>query len=250
MKLLLTMSLLVVATLLGGCVTETSGGLPAPASADSRVRAQLDLARGYLEQRDLARARLALEKALEIEPREVEAHVLSAVLFHAENEYELAEKHYKTALRLDPDNSQALNNYGTFLYSRGRYEDAIVPLTALVQDTGYRARSQAFESLGFAQLQAGYKEEAEASFTRALELNFRQPGSSLELAQMAYERGEYAKAARRLEEYKVLARQNAQSLCLGLKVATAQGDANQVASYGLALKNLFPEQADQCQATK
>ncbi len=233
---------------LGGCVTETSGGLPAPAPKEDRVTAQLDLARGYIEQRDLTRAKEPLERALEIDPTSVEAHVLTAIVNHAENEYELAETHYRRALRLEPRNSQALNNYGSFLYDQGRYDEAVLQLSKLVRDTNYRARGQAFENLGLANLRAGNAEAAEANFKRALELNFRQPRATLELADMAYGRGEYQQAAARLLEYKTMARQNARSLCLGVKVHTALGDADQVASNALALKNLFPKQADQCQA--
>lgn len=238
--------LVVLLGLLSACITETTGGLPPPAPTEDRVQAQLDLARGYLEQRDFGRAQPALQKALEIDPRHVEAHVLNAVLFHAQNEFELAEFHYKTALRIEPDNAQALNNYGTFLYSRGRFEDAIVPLSNLVKDTGYRARSQAFENLGMAQLRTGAVDAAEASFQRALELNFRQAGATLELAEIAFNRGELQKAQSRLLEFKTMARQNARSLCLGLKVATGLGDEDQAASNQLALNNLFPAVADQC----
>ena len=45
-----------------GCVTETTG-VPQPADADSRVQAQLDLARGYLEQGNTERARTAQQSA-------------------------------------------------------------------------------------------------------------------------------------------------------------------------------------------
>ena len=239
---------ILVSFALAGCVTETTGGLPGPAPKDARVQAQLDLARGYIEQRDLSRARGPLEKAVEIDPTNVEVHVLTAIVYHAEAEYEIAESHYKRALRLEPNNAQALNNYGTFLYSRERYDDAIKQLEKLVKDTGYRARSQAFENLGLANLQAGNLSDAESNFQRALELNFRQPRATLELADIAYNRGEYKAAAARLMEFKTMARQNARSLCLGVKVGTALGDADQAASNALALKNLFPDQADQCQA--
>jgi type IV pilus assembly protein PilF len=210
------------------------------------VEAQLDLARGYLEQGDLNRARPPLEKALQIDPQHVEALVLGAVLFHAENEYELAEQYYQRALDIEPGNAQALNNYGTFLYSRGRYRDALVPLSRLVRDTSYRSRSQAFENLGMAYLRADDEAEAEAAFLRSLELNFRQAGATLELAELAYGRGEYEAAASRLMEFKTMARQSARSLCLALKVAQATGDNDQAASNELALNNLFPDQAGQC----
>ena len=238
--------LLLIALLAGGCVTQSTGGLPGPAPTEERVEAQLDLARGYIEQRDFVRAQAPLQKALEIDPRHVEAHVLSAVLFHAQGEYELAEQHYQYALRIDPQNAQALNNYGTFLYARGRFDDAIVPLSALVKDTGYRARSQAFENLGMAQLRTGDVAAAEASFQRALDLNFRQPGATLELAEIAYSRGDLQQAESRLLEYKTMARRNARSLCLGVKVAAGLGDKDQLASDTMALKNLFPAAAEQC----
>jgi len=244
MHRLATLAAFVVAV--SGCVTETTGGLPPPAPTEDRVQAQLDLARGYLEQRDFNRAQPALQKALEIDPRHAEAHVLNALFFHAQNEYELAEMHYKTALRIDPTNAQALNNYGTFLYARGRFDDAIKPLSELVKDTGYRARSQAFENLGMAQLRTGNTDAAEASFQRALELNFRQAGATLELADIAYQRGALEQAAGRLMEFRTMARPNARSLCLGLKVARGLGDEDQVASNSLALRNLFPAAAEQC----
>jgi type IV pilus assembly protein PilF len=243
------LALAVMAAILAGCVTEISGGLPPPASTENRVRAQLDLARAYLEQRENSRAKPALSKALDIDPRNVEAHVLSAVLFHTEKEYELAEFHYKTALRIDPDNAQALNNYGTFLYSRERYADAIVPLDKLVRDTSYRARSQAFENLGLVQLRLGEKTLAEASFDRALELNFRQARATLELADIAYDRGDIGLATSRLLEFRTMAQQNARSLCLTLKVATATDDNDLASSTALALNNLFPDQAAQCQVS-
>jgi type IV pilus assembly protein PilF len=231
-----------------GCVTETSGGLPAPASLESRAQAQLDLAQGYLEQGDFARARIPLAKALEMDPKNAEVHVFYAFLFNRENEYELAESHYQQALKLEPRDAQALNNYGAFLYARGRYTDAVQTLSLLVQDTGYRARSQAFENLGLALLRSGDAVASEAAFIRSLELNFRQSTATLELAAMAYGRGDYAGAAARLLEYKTMARQSPRSLCLGIQVGTATGDIDQVSSNLLALNNLYPEQADKCQA--
>ena len=240
--------LFVLVLALPGCITESSGGMPPPASAEDRAQAQLDLARGYLEQRDFSRARIPLGKALEIDPKRVEAHVLYAVLYNQEKEYELAESHYQKALKLESRNAQALNNYGGFLYARGRYTDAVKQLTLLVKDTSYRARSQAFENLGLALLHSGDVVASEAAFKRSLELNFRQARATLELADMAYGRGDFAGAAARLLEYKTMSRQDARSLCLGIKIGTATGDNDQVSSNLLALNNLFPEQADKCQA--
>ncbi len=229
-----------------GCVTEVTGGLPGPKPEEERIQAQLDLARGYIEQRDFKRARPPLRKALEINSRHVEALVLNAVVLTAENEYDIAETYYKRALSAEPQNAQALNNYGSFLYARGRYADALVPLSELVKDTGYRARAQAFENLGLAQLKVEDAAAAKRSFRRALELNFRQPRSNLELAHLAYDAGDYKLAQSQLISFRTYARPNARSLCLGVKLGVALGDENQRASNALALKNLYPKRAETC----
>ena len=233
---------------LSGCVTETTGGLPAPAEDPARIEAQLDLARGYIEQRNLTRAKTSLNKALEIDPGHVEARVLYAVVLQSENEFELAEENYRAALRVAPTNPQALNNYGRFLYARKRYAEAVDVLSILVQNTGYRARAQAFENLGLSLIAVDRSDEAHAAFTRALELSFRQPRSNLELADIELARGNHATARSQLISFRTYARSTARSLCLGIKINRALGNADEVASDTLALKNLFPDQAPQCLA--
>ena len=235
--------------LVGGCVTETTGNLPEPATLNERVQAQLDLARGYLENRDFTRARSPLNRALEIDPRSVEANVLMGVLSQAESDPELAEQHFKSALRLEPDNAQALNNYASFLYAQQRYSEAVERLRKLVRDPDYRARSQAYENLGLAELRLDNTDLARQAFQRSLLLNDRQARSSLELAVLDYEAGELAAAQEHYDRYRQTARQTPRSLCVGMKLGSAAGDADQLASYAMALQNLFPEsrEAKQCQ---
>lgn len=245
----LTTVLLASVLALTSCVTETTGGIPGPAPREDRVRAQLDLARGYMENRDWSRAKVPLRRALEIDPTNTEVHVLSGVLFQAENEPELAEEHFNRAIRISPDDPQALNNYGGFLYARQRYEEALVPLAKLVENTNYRARPQVYESLGMAYLQLDRLEEAEGAFARALELNFRLARANLELAGILYERDEIDKANEHFFLYNRVGRPTARSTCLGLKLAIATKDADQEARYRLSLRNLFAEQAEQCLKT-
>jgi len=244
--------LLLLLLSLQGCVTESSGGLPDPAPASTRLRAQLDLARGYLEQGNLERARISLNKALEIDSRAVEPHVLLGVLNSAESENAIAEKHFKSALAIDPVNSQALNNYGSFLYSQQRYEEAVNRLRLLVKDTEYRARGQAYLNLGLAELKVGEVANARDSFNRSLQLNFAQPRASLELAQIAYDEGEYSIAREHYDGFRSQAPQNARTLCLGMKLANTNADTDRMASYALALGNLFPNsiEAEQCVVPK
>ncbi|MEZ5549868.1 MAG: type IV pilus biogenesis/stability protein PilW [Pseudomonadales bacterium] len=230
--------------LLGGCVTQSTGGLPDPGTTEERVQAQLQLARGYIETGKNDQARRPLNKALRIDPKSVEAHVLLALIYEMEGENVLAEKHFKQALGYDPRNSQALNNYGSFLYARGRYSEAVDRFRVLVKDTNYRARPQAYENLGFAELRAGQTAAAKDSFSRALQLNPTQPRSSLELAQIHYDNRDLLAAQENYDAFRTQSRQTARSLCLGMKLAHRSGNTDQLASYSLALKNLFPDSVE------
>lgn len=230
--------------LMPGCVTETTGGLPQPAEDSVRVKAQLDLARAYLEARHFERARAPLSRALAIDSTSVEAHVLLAVLNEAEDDLVSAEEHYKLALRYDADDPQALNNYGSFLYGQERYEESVVVLRKVVLDPNYRVRSQGYENLGLAELKIGELERAKAAFVRSLRLNFNQARSSLELADIAYTAGEFAKAQDFYDSFRTQARQTPRSLCLGMKLAQTNNKTDELASYALALNNLFPESAE------
>lgn len=238
----MTLRQLVLVSLLGllsGCVTTTTG--PTPAPVDQRVQARLDLARGYIENGEFDRARPALDRALKLDPRSVEANVLMGLLNESQFDYDLAERHYKAALAAAPRNPQALNNYASFLFAQQRYDESVQLLRLLVEDSDYRARSQAYENLGLAELKVGEVEQAEAAFNHALRLNLAQTRSSLELADLAYTQGDYVAAADYYDTFRTRARQTPRSLCLGMKLAHATGDVDQVASYGLALKNLFPD---------
>jgi type IV pilus assembly protein PilF len=234
---------LLVGVLLTGCVTETTG-TRSPAPREMQLRAQLDLARGYLEQREWARAREPLTRALEIDPRSAEAFTLMAVSYQGQREHELAEQYYRRALRVDPRNARALNNYGAFLFAEGRFREALEPLRTLVRDPSYPDRARAYESLGLTELQVGNSERAREAFERALSIDPQMPRSILELAAIAYGAGDLPRAGRHYDAFRATARQTSASLCLGLRLARAAGDDDQVASHELALRNLFPDSAE------
>jgi len=230
-----------------GCVT-TDTGRREPAPKHVQLQAQLDLARGYLEQRSWNRAKSPLERALAIDPRSAEAYTLMGVMFQGQNETRLAEEAYQRALRLNPRHVMALNNYGSFLYAQGRYEEALGPQRTLVRDPSYRERARAYENLGLTELEVGNTGRARDAFQRALSFNVVLPRSSLELARMAYEEGDRQSAEQYYDMFRSRARQTPRSLCLGIRLAGDAGNSDQAASYAIALKNLYPNspEASRC----
>lgn len=244
--------LLVLCTLvlLSGCITTTTGTTREEGSKKARVKAQIDLARGYLANNNFQRARRPLEKALELDSKSVEGNVLKAIVHQREQEYPLAERHYKLALRYDSDNAQALNNYGGFLYSQGRVEEALVPLRKSVKDTSYSARSQAFLNLGLVEFSLDHVDEARNAFQRSLMLDSTMVRPHLELADIYFEDGNMVRSSQHYNQYRQGANQSPRSLCLGLRLAAILERRDEQSSYRMALQNLYPgsEEAHTCEA--
>jgi len=227
--------------LIGGCVTTETGNGPKAGTQQQRLQAHLELARGYLAKSDYANARRPLENALKVDPSSAEAHVLMATVDVANGDKELADKQYRDALRYEPKNSMAQNNYGTFLFSEGRYKEAAQHLKAAANDTSYPRRAQAYENLGLTQLKLNEPADAEQSFLRALMMNKLQPRSAFELADLYFKAGDFPRAKQYFDQFNGMTQPTARSLWLGVRLSRVLGDQDQLASYALALKNLFPD---------
>lgn len=241
-RLLGVAALALVWLAVNACTTTVVGNTgPQKGTRAQRVEAHLALARGYLENGDLERARGPLESALKIDPESSEVHVLLAVLYQAQGEKkDLVEREYRLALQYAPDNAQALNNYGIFLYEGGRYEEARKQFQRAVGNVDYPARAQAYENLGLCLLRLGDVEGAEQAFQRSLRLNATGARANLELSDIYFQAGDYPTAARYYSAFARAAPQGPRSLWLGIQLARALDNQDMAASYALALRNLYP----------
>jgi type IV pilus assembly protein PilF len=226
--------------LLTSCITTATGGAQVGTDAQ-RLQAQLDLARGYLETGDIDNARRPLERALQIDPSSAEAHVLMATVYLADGDKRLVEQEYRQAIHHSPRNSMARNNYGTFLFAEGRYKEAAEQLKQAANDPKYPRRAQAYENLGLTELRLDDATDAQESFQRALMLNAAQPRACYELASIYFGNGDFPAAKEYLDQFNAMSRPTSRSLWLGIRLSRVLGDENQLASYAVALKNMFPE---------
>jgi Tfp pilus assembly protein PilF len=112
----------------------------------------------------------AIGKALAIDPNLAEAY---SALCQNKNRYEYdadgAETACRRALELDPNSPVAHKTYSNFLYTRGRFSEAIDEIQAamMLQPVSYRNQQMYALTLYF----AGRFGEAENQFKRLLELN-------------------------------------------------------------------------------
>jgi tetratricopeptide (TPR) repeat protein len=110
-----------------------------------------------------------------------------------------AEKHYRAALQLRPENGAALTNLGALYLQMGKTAEARQLLEqAAAQDP---ANAQAHSGIATAYLAEGQKRLAHDHFARALEANLNNPNAVYHLVKLAYELKTFATAARILGEY-------------------------------------------------
>jgi Tfp pilus assembly protein PilF len=76
------------------------------------VQARLNKAVVYLDCGDYKKARVELERAVEIDPNDAEAQVALGVAARGEGKFDLARKSYERALDIEPDYPPALYNMG------------------------------------------------------------------------------------------------------------------------------------------
>ncbi|QKQ69227.1 type IV pilus biogenesis/stability protein PilW [Acinetobacter sp. RF15A] len=211
----------------------------------TKVRTQL--AAEYLKSGDLDSAKRALDQALESNSRDSQANMMMGVLLQQEGSplnLEKAETYFKRAISADPKNAQARNNYGTYLYQLGRYNDAIEQFKIAGATLGYDQRFRALENMGRIYLKTGDVVNAEKTFKQALQANRDSYISMLELAEIFYLNQQFP-AATQMYEHFVRGvgqkNQSARALWIGIRTARANGDRLGMQVLVNQLRALFPE---------
>ena len=232
--------------LLASCVTEKTGGFNADVSPERALTNYLQLARGYLEEDDLANTRRHLANAARIDPDNSELFGIWGLLYSREGDTDLADESFRKALRIDRSNSQTRNNYSAFLYANGRYEEAYTQLELVVQDTEYPQRPQAFENLGLTALILDRVPEAEIAFNRALQLRNTQVRSVTELLDIALLRNDAAAAQRYYNNLQTLQQfygisLSSRHLLQVARLSLLQGNITQATEMGELLKTNYPD---------
>ena len=231
---------LLSALLISGCVTTERGGL-AKADDEKTLEYSLQLAMNYIRNNNWDAAKRHLRTALEIDDASAEVNEAMALVSQNTGEIELAEKHYRRAVKLDPKFSRIRNNYAAFLYQQKRYSDATKQLERVVQDTLYDKRSSAYVNLGRSYLQLNNIEGAEAAFYRAYRMDRNNIPLQYQLAEVYFQMENYPKAQGFYDSYRSQVKQQpAQALWLGIQLADKFDNDNALSSFSLALKNLYP----------
>ena len=219
---------------------------PIPESAEQQNVSRLaelytQLGIGYLREGKYDIASRRLNRALELEPKYATAHHAMALLQEQLNRPEQGEVHYRQAIALDPNYSEALNNYGRFLCSQERLDEAEAHFLKAVDNPLYETPQAAFSNAGVCLYQAGNLDGGETYLRRALQADPKLPIALLTMAELSLSKDRPLPARAYLQRYLEVAPHSPRSLWLGIKIERELGDRNAASSYALLLKANYPD---------
>lgn len=243
-KLAFITTICMSAIFITACQTQTTMVKKDPEKA---VKVRTQLAAEYIKSGDLDSAKRTLDQALEMNSRDSAANMMMGILLQQEGSkvsMDKADAYFKRAISADPQNAQARNNYGTYLYQIERYNDAIEQLNVAGTTLGYEQRYKAFENVGRIYLKLGDMPNAEKSFKQALQVNRDSYISMLELSEIFYLKQQTAAATQLYEQFvRGVGQKNqgARALWIGIRNARANSDTMGMQALVNQLRALFPE---------
>jgi type IV pilus assembly protein PilF len=235
LRLIAVLSLLLT---LGAC-SSTSTVREADRQKSAEANAELGLRYMLQGKNDIALEKF--KRALDQDPKSAVAHHYIAELYRRLGENDDADRHYRRAISLNPEESSAYNNYGVFLCNQKKYEQAEKQFQAVLKNPVYTGRAQTLENLGMCMREGGETAKAEDYFRKALQTDPRLPNSLLAMADISLKGGNALSSRAYLQRYSEVGAPTPESLWLGIRVERILGDKSAVSSYGLMLKNNFPE---------
>jgi type IV pilus assembly protein PilF len=234
-------SLLMLLGLLQACYVPVEPELSDPEKA-SAVNVQLGI--GYMQQNNLEVANEKLSKALRQDPDSAAAHNAYAMLQDRLLQTEKAEYHYEKATKLDPKNSQAANNYGTFLCRHGRELDSEKYFLRALKNPLYSTPEFAYTNAALCLMRVGEAEEtskAKEYLRKAIAAKNDFAPALLAMGNLLFEEGDYAAAKPYLDHYHLVARTTARSLWLAIRNTLQLDGKGDVAELAQRLRTDFPD---------
>lgn len=200
--------------LLSACVTVEKG--PSDPEKASAINVQLGI--GYLQQNKLELANEKLLKALAYNPKSASAHNAYAILQDRLLVKDKAAYHYEKATTLDPQDSQAANNYGTFLCRNNQEAKSETYFLRALKNPLYRTPEFAYTNAALCLIKIGKKDKAVGYLSKALAANSNFPVALVTMGKVAFDDQNYKNAKLYLDRYHLVAKPSAKSLWLSIRI--------------------------------
>lgn len=228
----------VASLLLAACASSP----PPEEQGNARRAAQTntDLGRQYIARGDYEVALDKLKRAIAYDKTYAPAHTVLAFLYETLGDDAMAGKEYKEAVRYDPDDGSANNNYGAFMCASNRWNEAEPYFERALKDPFYKTPELALSNAGVCALNAGDLDKADRYLRQSIEYDENLPASLLALAKLNNQRQQHLNARAFMQRYEAVASHTEESLELAYRVERELGDEGAAERYRRLLVQQFP----------
>ena len=215
-------------------------------SLDEAASFNMTLGAQYLKQNNLGQAIAKLEKAVEQQPTLALAHTYLAFAYERYGETEKAALHYNKAVKLDPNDPIALNNFGTFLCRQNDIRTSLQYFERAAENRRYQTPDAAMTNAGICAKKIPDYEIADKYFRDAIRMNPKNAKAHYHLTDVNLELDRLDIANDFFKTYASMlpaTKENAEFLYLAYRLNKAMNNYDQAGQYSLQLQQKFPSSA-------
>lgn len=207
----------------------------------SKINVQLGV--GYYQQGNLEMANEKLVKALRQDPDSSQAHYAYAVLQNRFLNKEKTEEHFRKAIELNPENSEALSNFGAFLCNDSRFEESEKMFLQAVKNPLYKSPEVAYTNAAVCLLKRDKLQTAKAKeyLQKALAVRNNYRPALVNMAEIIFDEKGYEMTRLYLERFHTVGVPTARSLWLDIRNSIEMNDRPRAMGLAEKLKTDFPE---------
>ena len=215
----------------------------------ARAQAHTNLGAAYYQQGKLDIALEEFNLAVESDPTYAFAFNGLGLVNAALKQDKEANEYFNRAIALEPNNSEAHNNLGNFLCSRGRYDESIKEYLTAVKNPLYATPALAYTNAGVCSARKKDLNSAELYYKKALEVDPLNQQAAYQLATLQFQRKE-AEAAYKTLQNVLVTKASPEILLLAINITRSLNMKQAEREARMQLFQLYPnsEQVKKLQA--
>jgi type IV pilus assembly protein PilF len=202
--------------------------------------ANMQLAIEYMKLGQLSNSRERIERALSEDSSNADVQMTAGLVYERINEMSKAERAYDAANRLGKGDPNIANTYAVFLCRTGKTAAGQKLFQEVAVNPLYQTPWVALGNAGACARSAGDLENAEKYFNRALAILPNYTEGLLQLGNIAFDRGDAARALDIVQRYLAVNPPSPEVLWLGFRAQRKLGDTVAAAVFARRVQAEFP----------
>ena len=228
--------------LLAGCVstTTTTGDMPPEANQGNAADTYYQLGARYYKKGDYELARDRLLYSIKLDPHRAIVYSTLGLTYEALENQRLAKEAYQKAIRVEPRNIDALNTYAVYLCRQGEYDEAPKYFDRAIRERDNDTSYVMLTNAGVCMEQKPDLDKAEDYFREALQRKANYGEALIQMCLLKHSTGDNLHARAFMQRFLATNPPTSAVLYLAMQIEKELGDERAQTEYSNRLLREFP----------